>query len=608
MKVSYLKINNFRCIKAAELYFEDHTLLVGMNNVGKSTVCEALDLVLGPDRLNRSNPIDEYDFYNSEYISDDGSLIPITIDVVLTDLSTKAQSVFNRNLQFWHSGEKRILDPGEIEGTDEALVVPCLPLHFEGKYDAEEDDFEAKTFYTHSPDEDEGTLTEVRKTQKREIGFLYLRALRTGNRALSLEKGTLLDILLRLGKVRPQLWEGARKQLIDLDPPLDDSIGELRPVLDNIEARINQYIPLDPKEKATNLFVSQLTREHLRKTLSFFLSTSKDQNPVPFQNLGTGTLNTLVFALLSAIADLKKDNVIFAMEEPEIAVSPHTQRRIVNYLLSSTSQSFITSHSPYVIERFTPEQIKILRKDASANVTSTTITLSTGLKAKLFKKRIRHSIAEAILGQAVIVGEGLCEQQVLAASAEIMEESTEDNYPLDLSGITIFDAEGDGSITGYGAFFKSLGLKTFSFYDKKTRTAAEITELETAFDINKQTDYKGIETLLATEVPLDVQWTYINELSTSGVLPTEITIPVTRPTDEELRKLTIKVLTQKKGENRACDLIKHCTAAQLPASITDFLGQVYTTYPKPEAVDPIVFEDEEEETEVITEVATPLTQ
>ena len=70
-----------------------------------------------------------------------------------------------------------------------------------------------------------------------------------------------------------------------------------------------------------------------------------------------GTLNTLVLALLSFIADAKPSDVIFAMEEPEIALPPHTQRRIANYLLKDTAQCFVSSHSPYVIERFSQDQI-----------------------------------------------------------------------------------------------------------------------------------------------------------------------------------------------------------------------------------------------------------
>jgi energy-coupling factor transporter ATP-binding protein EcfA2 len=69
MKIVRLNISNFRGIKSAQLLFDGHTLIVGSNNVGKSTLCEALDLVLGPDRLNRFPPVDEFDFYNAEYLA-----------------------------------------------------------------------------------------------------------------------------------------------------------------------------------------------------------------------------------------------------------------------------------------------------------------------------------------------------------------------------------------------------------------------------------------------------------------------------------------------------------------------------------------------------------
>jgi putative ATP-dependent endonuclease of OLD family len=59
MKVAKLSIKNFRGIKEADLFFSGHTLLVGPNNVGKSTVCETLDLVLGSDRVYCHPPVDE---------------------------------------------------------------------------------------------------------------------------------------------------------------------------------------------------------------------------------------------------------------------------------------------------------------------------------------------------------------------------------------------------------------------------------------------------------------------------------------------------------------------------------------------------------------------
>jgi len=214
MKISKLQITHFRGIQEATLFFKDHTLLVGKNNIGKSTICEALDLVLGPDRLNRMDAIDEYDFYNGDYYYEEGEAPKqIHIEVILTDISIEMQGVFRNHMEFWHQKRQEILDQGEIEATDEEFVEMCLRLQFIGQYDRDEDEFSAKTYFSHSPDEDEGEFREVPKRRKREIGFLYLRALRTGRRALSLERGTLLDILLRIGEIRPNF---GRKQGPDL--------------------------------------------------------------------------------------------------------------------------------------------------------------------------------------------------------------------------------------------------------------------------------------------------------------------------------------------------------------------------------------------------------
>jgi putative ATP-dependent endonuclease of the OLD family len=114
MRVVRLTIDRFRGIKSATLDFTDHTLLVGGNNVGKSTVCEALNLVLGPDRLSRFPPIEEYDFYNAEYLEADKQPPPLRVEVLITDLSAEVQNGCGAHLEFWHEAERRILQRGEI--------------------------------------------------------------------------------------------------------------------------------------------------------------------------------------------------------------------------------------------------------------------------------------------------------------------------------------------------------------------------------------------------------------------------------------------------------------------------------------------------------------
>lgn len=63
MRVAHVQIENFRGIKQAKLLFPKHGVLIGDNNTGKTTILEALDLVLGPDRFNRQPAIDEHDFF-----------------------------------------------------------------------------------------------------------------------------------------------------------------------------------------------------------------------------------------------------------------------------------------------------------------------------------------------------------------------------------------------------------------------------------------------------------------------------------------------------------------------------------------------------------------
>ena len=133
---------------------------------------------------------------------------------------------------------------------------------------------------------------------------------------------------------------------------------------------------------------------------------------VPFRNQGTGTVNMLVFALLSMIAD-EKQNVMFAMEEPEIAIPPFTQKRVVQSVKESASQVLLTSHSPYVLEEFAPERIGVLKR-SSGELTITPASLPPAVKAKAYSSEMRTRFSEALLARRVLVVEGRTEVDALS--------------------------------------------------------------------------------------------------------------------------------------------------------------------------------------------------
>ena len=76
MKISNIKIRNFRGVKYANLDVTESQVLLGDNNTGKTAVLEAIDLALGPDRLNRFPVVDEHDFHLGRYLTGDGT-VPI---------------------------------------------------------------------------------------------------------------------------------------------------------------------------------------------------------------------------------------------------------------------------------------------------------------------------------------------------------------------------------------------------------------------------------------------------------------------------------------------------------------------------------------------------
>ena len=80
MRIRSLELASFRSVAEGKVIFPGHTVIIGGNSVGKSTMCEALDLLLGPDRLSRSSPVDEHDFFERRYLDENGDPIPIRLE------------------------------------------------------------------------------------------------------------------------------------------------------------------------------------------------------------------------------------------------------------------------------------------------------------------------------------------------------------------------------------------------------------------------------------------------------------------------------------------------------------------------------------------------
>jgi putative ATP-dependent endonuclease of the OLD family len=262
---------------------------------------------------------------------------------------------------------------------------------------------------------------------------------------------SLLDIILRLKEVRPQMC----------DPKLGIS-----GVLESINTSLKKYVPkewgIEP-----HLKVSNLTREHLRKVITAFIATGEGSHAAPFYRQGTGTINMLVLAMLSQIAE-DKQNVIFAMEEPETAIPPYAQKRIVHEIRKLASQTIFTSHSPYVLEEFALDETVVLGRDADGVLSQSAVALPKSIKLKAYRQNFRTRFSEGLLARRILVAEGATEATAFPVACRRLSEVNPNAYSsLEALGICTIDAGGQNSIPDIAKLYRELGKRVFAICDKQ---------------------------------------------------------------------------------------------------------------------------------------------
>jgi putative ATP-dependent endonuclease of OLD family len=576
MRVAHLSITNFRGIAEAELMFPKNVVLIGDNNSGKSSVVEAIDLVLGPDRINRPGAIDEHDFYAGRYLDAEGNPIPIQIEATIIDLSPVQLRHFKGSLEFWDEASGALVAGPPIGAIEKPTTLEALRVGFRGWYEPDDDDFKTQTFFC-SPPQESGEQPIFRTPDKRLCGFLLLRALRTGSRALSLERGSLLDIILRVQELRPKMWEKVLEQLRVLPVAADPELGVTQ-ILSGVQAAIRTFVPSEWASEP-HLRVSDLTRETLRRTLTVFMATGamngETPHAAPFQHQGNGTINMLVLALLSMIADAKK-TVIFAMEEPETAIPPATQKRIVDGVRSRSSQALFTSHSPYVLEEFSPSEIMCLRRSGDGELTGKPIAFPAHIKPKAYSSEFRLRFAEALLARRVLIAEGETETAAYPAAARRLAELDRQTYAsLEAMGIAVFNARTDTQVAGYGAFFRSLGKTVYAVYDKQADVAKQAA-IKASVDLAFEAPSKGFEALLLNETAEPALRRFAAMLVSDGEWPGHLAPQTPQPGMPlaDLRNALQKYLGWAKGSGGAADLLGMCTLAEMPATVKTVLAAI----------------------------------
>ena len=331
MYISHAKIENFKALKIISIPLNKFSVLIGENDVGKTSFLYALDIFFENKKIS-----DKESFFKKE--------INNSIKIILT-----------------FSDPPDIVDINNFKRNDETIII-------------------SKTFqFDQSPsvkiimdDNSESSIsTNILNRYFSSDNFHLIPVLRDLSVQFSMKKTALLGKTLRATMRNAILSGNANESLQSLQNTLLESLKEpqdqlqnfLQEQLHNDELKLNfEDIAVDPLEGVN--FSVKLSDECV--------------NDILIKNRGAGTQNNLIIALFRLIASINLDNYfILAMEEPENSLHPKAQRQLLTVLhqISHQSQVIVTTHSPVFIERSKFENNILLTRTMNGNTIAKTFNL-----------------------------------------------------------------------------------------------------------------------------------------------------------------------------------------------------------------------------------------
>lgn len=384
------------------------------------------------------------------------------------------------------------------------------------------------------------------------------------------------------------MWEDVLDQLREISVAENPELG-ISGILESIQNSVRSFVP---SEWADNprLRVSDLTRVNLRRILTVFMGTGSTREDgteyaAPFHHQGTGTINALVLSLLSMIAEIKQ-NVIFAMEEPEIAIPPYTQKRIIQSVSSKSAQAIFTSHSPYVLEEFDPSNILVINR-INGKLTGTPAQYPPTVKPKTFRDEFRRRFCEALLARRVLIAEGRTEYDSFPVAARRLQVLHPSDYKsFGELGIALINAESDSQIAPLGSYFRGLGKVTFAIYDMQDEDSKEL--ITKSIDYPFEAPEKGFEDVILEGSDEIALRRYALSLVEEGEWPPHLhaQTPTKEMTLEDLKKALKDYFTKSKSTGATADFLEQCSKIEMPVYIVSTIELIQSSIEQKDVVKP----------------------
>lgn len=395
MRLSRISIINHSRIGDLALDIRRHALIVGANDVGKSSILRMLNLLLGTSAAGLYQAIGRSDLRDEEQ--------PLVVNALWSEFTDEIRGTF----------------PAEIsiaqDQVSESLWVQMV-------VEADADDEDAVTIRRWFPES--GHQRGPSRDQLQAFGWRYLKA----TRGSSIVDGPNSPVrtLLAAADLGASV-DGLQSLLTQFNKELagNETVGEL---LGKVAGHLSRSMPRAVSREDFSVRTVTDPTNDVMQDVTIFLNREGSQVPLTEQSDGVRQLMSMtLFDLAEGTAN------VLAIDEPELHLHPTSQRTAADLLSGTGNQKIIVTHSPYVLHRFEPsEVIAVDRHSQSRQIADATLSKVEKVRAHWWSPRL----LEALTARFVIVVEGDADRVIVDAVAEKL------GVDLDRLGAVVLELDG----------------------------------------------------------------------------------------------------------------------------------------------------------------------
>lgn len=452
--IDTIRILGFRGIKNLEISLCRITVLIGINNSGKTSIMKALQLALG----DYPRYLSEEDFYIG---NDEKRTNEILVDVRIVP----QDSAGNRAFEFNEDWAAEFGDKIKAESNGNQFVAirtRVKPNETKGGFDVLRCTLETWPSLT------DWHTSKIKETKISirilSISFIFIDPQRDIYQELRDKSSFVGRILSGIDYDKKQIL-----LLEELIKNINDEAVNSSNELENFKKHLKELDQSFSESGSVEIAPFPKKIRDLFKNFSIYFG--EDENSIfsiEYHGMGTRSWASIlaVKAFINSMAIKHEENVeqffpILAAEEPEAHLHPNAQKTLYKQLAQSRGQVIVSTHSPYFAAIANHLELRCLKKSSNSITVRGLDPRIDGEDLRRLQREIIHSRGEILFSKALVLCEGETEEQALPLLFKKYFES--DAFVLGVSFIGV-----GGSGKKYLPFFtysRDFQIPVFIFSD-----------------------------------------------------------------------------------------------------------------------------------------------